>query len=191
MRKIFILILLLTLLITAKASIQEEFLLREVIPKKLTMPSTENLNYFFEINSKLTVEAYKNNIWDEKKVKKIKDKNLNGEIIYHYSNKKLGKIIKKVITDKEEILEIYFLKEKKPFLVIKKTINLEELKNFDKKLVKELQEEPIFSSRYLFEDNKLIHIFESGDCGAPWHEEYLIDKEKNIRNRLKQLLEKE
>ena len=194
MKKIFVLMIILlsfnNFSSSEKISNPQDFVLREIIPKELKLlPSEQYMNNLYETAAKIEIEVYSNNNWDETQEKTI-DNNMS-KVSYYYSEGKLGKIIKEFSDDKSQQLEIYYLKEGEPLYIITKNISNDELAkvhNVDE--LAETQQYPILSQRHYFVDNKLYHIFDNEDCGAPWHEDYLEESEKELRNMLKALLPK-
>lgn len=113
-----------------KVTKPSKFLLKEIIPELTEVhPSDEYPNPFWEVAHKTQLEVYKNNKWDNKKIKNYNEKGSKIKITYYYSKDKLGKIVKEVIDAEKQVLEIYYLKNKEPFYVILKSIFYDEIES--------------------------------------------------------------
>lgn len=178
-----------------KVTKPSKFLLREIIPDKTEMgemmPSDKYMNYLYENAHRTYLEVYKNNKWDNQKVKNYNEKNDKIKVTYYYSKNKLGKIVKEVTGKKGQELEIYYLKGKEPFFAIFKYLPYNEIREENIEQIIKNQQEPVHTLDYYFVDNKLFHIFDSEDCGAPLKEEYLKEAEKGFRKEFNLLVSKQ
>ena len=169
-----------------------KFLLKEIIPDLADlMPSEQSENPPWDYLNKIKLEVYKNNKWDNQKVKNYNENEEKIKVIYYYSNNKLGKIVKEVSGKQGQELEVYYLKGQEPIYAVFRNMSHDNIKLYSIEEIEKGHYEPIDLSHYYFIDNKLFYIVTVGDGSSQYLESALRDNEKIIRKKLNILFSKE
>lgn len=173
-----------------KVTKPSKFLLREIMPKLSDIKLSDNFTFFEEAIYHSRFKAYENSKWYSKKVKSYSENDEKVNITY-YSRSKLTKIVKEVVGNKKQELDIYYLDEKGLFFAIHKHILYVDIQK-DKMKAIENQDSPVYTQEYFFMDYELFYMFVSeGDDEAPWTKEYLEDIEEELKKKLNLLVSKQ
>ncbi|MBX3164180.1 MAG: hypothetical protein KF900_06830 [Bacteroidetes bacterium] len=112
-----------------------------------------------------------------------------GEAKYYYQNGRLEKVITRYFGETGQLLTEYYLLNGQLSFVFEKSHEYNRPMYYDTTAMKEnndteafdFEKSEIKEDRSYFENGSLIHKIESGDCGAPFATEYLLEEQKRIK----------
>lgn len=137
--------------------------------------------------------------WSLEKSHELHESTEGGEARFYYHNRTFEKIVERHYGETGQLLREYYLLDGKLSFVYEKSLDYNRPITWDEEQRKEMgdteafdmEKSEIMESRSYFQDGKLIHQLESGDCGAPFAEDYLKEVQVKLMNNFNELLKLE
>ena len=135
--------------------------------------------------------------WASVDTKELSESTEGGEAKFYYQNGQIEKIIVRQFGETFQKLTEYYLLNGDLSFVFEKSYKYNRPIYYDSAAMKEnndaeafdFEESEIQEDRSYFENGKLLHKIESGDCGAPFATEYLLSEQKRIKTNFDKLIE--
>ncbi len=124
--------------------------------------------------------------------KELNETSEGGEARFYYWNSKLEKIVVRRYAETGQSLSEFYLLNGELSFVLERTCNYNRPIYYDSTMMKENDDTEAFDpqkaetleDRSYFSKGKMIHAIASGDCGAPFNQEYLDMEEKRLKSQL-------
>lgn len=137
--------------------------------------------------------------WSLEKSHELNESTEGGEARFYYHNGILEKIVERAYGETGQVLREYYLLNGKLSFVFEKSLHYNRPITWDEEQRKEMGDTEVFDikkseimeTRSYFQNGKLIHQLESGDCGAPFAEDYLKEEQQKLINNFSELLKLE
>ena len=152
------------------------------------LPSNEYLNEILEPIRSNFKKINSITKWTTIKTKDIWETTEGGEAKFYYLNGQLEKIISRNYGETFQLLTEYYLLNGQLSFVFEKLHKYNRPIYHDSTAMKEMNDTEIFDieksdiieDRSYFDKGKLLHQISSGDCGAPFSNDYLLKEEMRI-----------
>lgn len=120
-----------------------------------------------------------------------------GETKFYQQNGQLEKILTQHFGETSQQLTEYYLLNGQLSFVFEKSypynhrisLDTTEMKENNNNEIFDLEMHDIQEDKSYFENGKLIHRIESGDCGAPFAKEYILQEHQRIRSEYIKLID--
>lgn len=119
-----------------------------------------------------------------------------GEAKFYYQNEQLEKVVTRHYGEMGQSLTEYYLLDEELSFAFEKSYKYNRPFTWNETAMNEnndtetfdFEKSEIEENRSYFENGEIIHKIESGDCGAPFAKEYMIEEEKRVTNNFKKLI---
>ena len=137
--------------------------------------------------------------WTKINVAELWQSTEGGEAKFYYQNENLEKIITRHFGETFQNLTEFYLINGELSFVFEKSYEYNRPIYYDSKAKQEnndseefdFDKSEVIEDRSYFKNGELIHKVESGDCGAPFASDYLLEEQKRLLTEFKKLVELE